>query len=176
MRTSILDPCWSWLESACLKFWTNKTLQTVLTQLARIVKKLVWNLLWVTYRVGCIWKLFDVIFHCRFLLILIKPFWILNKILFVDRIHMSQGCKATLSRQVTLTTKSPEVHVTHLINLGRIKSWVEHETMLTVDSLTFLHATLGLGKSKNLHTIFNQPKIYCTFCSLIEFSFTNIRC
>ena len=36
-------------------------------------------------------------------------------------IQLSQGCTATIKREITLTTKSPEVLGTHLIDLRVMK-------------------------------------------------------
>ena len=48
---------------------------------------------------------------------LIKTLWLL----FMDRVQLPQGYRATLRRQFTFTTKFPEILGTHLIDLRRMK-------------------------------------------------------
>ena len=43
---------------------------------------------------------------------------------FIDRIELSQGCRATIRDSFILTSKSPGVSGIHLSNLGTMKGWV----------------------------------------------------
>ena len=48
--------------------------------------------------------------------------------LFMDGVQLAQGYRATTGRQFSLVfTKFPESPGTHLINLGRMKGWVNLE-------------------------------------------------
>ena len=43
----------------------------------------------------------------------------------MDVVQLSQGYRVTARRQFTFTAKSPGVSGIHLINLGRMKGWVD---------------------------------------------------
>ena len=43
----------------------------------------------------------------------------------MDGVQLSQGYRVTIKRQITFYNKFPEIPGTHLINLGKIKGWVD---------------------------------------------------
>ena len=45
---------------------------------------------------------------------------------FYGQSDLPQRCRATARRQLTFSTKSPEIPSTHMIDLGRMNSRIDH--------------------------------------------------
>ena len=83
-----------------------------------------WKVAWKKYRFGCCFKPAAWVKKVKMTLWTVLLSLIKNFTFFMDGIQLSQDCRATMRRLFTFLPLSSGVFGTHLIEIGKMKRWV----------------------------------------------------